>query len=97
MTQSIDLGEDGLIPLEVRFQHNPDSTHGFVGAALSSTMWHCHKADGAWQADNIIAVPSVELEGWPIPGAGADHRSGAVDGRSLPVLLELAARRRAAV
>ena len=25
-----------MIPLEVRFHHNPDSTHGFVGAALSS-------------------------------------------------------------
>lgn len=34
--QSIDLGEAGLIPLEVRFHHQPDSTHGFVGAALSN-------------------------------------------------------------
>ena len=33
----IDLGEQGLIPLEVRFHHDPASTHGFVGAALSST------------------------------------------------------------
>ena len=24
-------------PLEVKFHHNPDSTHGFCGAALSST------------------------------------------------------------
>ncbi len=23
------LGEDGLIPLEVKFHHDPDSTHGF--------------------------------------------------------------------
>ena len=28
--QTFYLGEDGLIPLEVRFHHNPDSTHGFV-------------------------------------------------------------------
>ncbi len=34
IAQSVDLGEDGLIPLEVRFHHDPDSTHGFVGAAL---------------------------------------------------------------
>ena len=26
------LGEDGLVPLEVRFHHDPDSSHGFVGA-----------------------------------------------------------------
>jgi selenium-binding protein 1 len=68
--QSIDLGEEGWIPLEVRFHHNPDSAHGFVGAALSSTMWHYHKTNGAWQADKIIAVPSQELEGWPFPVPG---------------------------
>jgi selenium-binding protein 1 len=38
IVQSIDLGEEGLIPLEVRFHHNPDSTHGYVGAALSSNI-----------------------------------------------------------
>ena len=43
IAKTFDLGDDGLIPLEVRFHHNPDSTHGFVGAALSSVMWHCHK------------------------------------------------------
>src|SRR5262249_46133117 len=39
LKQKIDLGPQGMIPLEVRFHHNPDSQHGFVGAALSSTMW----------------------------------------------------------
>ena len=70
LTQSIDLGQDGLVPLEVRFHHNPDSEHAFVGAALSSTMWHCHKVNGVWQADKVISVPSVELAGWPIPVPG---------------------------
>ena len=28
------LGEDGLIPLEVKFMHNPDSSHGFCGGSL---------------------------------------------------------------
>ncbi len=37
-TQTIDLGEDGLIPLELRFLHNPDETQGYVGAALSSNI-----------------------------------------------------------
>jgi len=65
--QSVDLGEEGLIPLEVRFHHNPDSTHGFVGAALSSNVWHWHKANGHWQVEKVIDVTSVEVEGWPIP------------------------------
>jgi len=65
--QSIDLGEEGLIPLEVRFHHNPDSTHGFVGAALSSNVWHWHKPKDSWEIEKVIAVPPVELEGWPFP------------------------------
>ncbi len=65
--QSMDLGEDGLIPLEVRFHHNPDSTDGFVGAALSSNMWHWYKANGQWKTEKIIDIPSIELEGWPFP------------------------------
>ena len=31
--QEIELGDKGLIPLEVRFHHDPASTHGFVGTA----------------------------------------------------------------
>lgn len=65
--QSFDLGEEGLIPLEVRFHHNPDSTHGFVGAALSSNIWHWHKPNGHWEVEKVIDIPSVEVEGWPIP------------------------------
>jgi selenium-binding protein 1 len=67
IVQNVDLGEEGLIPLEVRFQHNPDSTHGFVGAALSSNMWHWHKPNGQWQVEKVITEPSIEVEGWPIP------------------------------
>ncbi|CAA9564211.1 MAG: selenium binding protein [uncultured Thermomicrobiales bacterium] len=70
IAQTIDLGSNGLIPLEVRFHHDPDSAHGFVGAALSSTMWHYHKPNGKWQADQVIAVDPVELEGWPFPVPG---------------------------
>jgi selenium-binding protein 1 len=70
ITQSFDLGEEGMIPLEVRFHHNPDSTHGYVGAALSSSLWHWHKPDGRWQVEKVASVPPVELEGWPFPVPG---------------------------
>jgi selenium-binding protein 1 len=70
LLQQIDLGPSGMIPLEVRFHHNPDSTHGFVGAALSSVMWHWHKTDGRWQVDKVIEVPSIETKGWPFPVPG---------------------------
>jgi selenium-binding protein 1 len=70
IVESLDLGEKGLIPLEVRFHHNPESTHGFVGAALSSVMWHWHKDREKWKADPVIEVPPREVKGWPFPVPG---------------------------
>jgi selenium-binding protein 1 len=70
LTQTVDLGNDGLIPLEVRWQHNPDSESGFVGAALSSAMFNWHRDNGSWVADKVIQVDPVEVEGWPFPVPG---------------------------
>jgi selenium-binding protein 1 len=68
--QTVDLGDTGLVPLEVRWLHDPDADEGFVGAALSSTMWHFHRDNGSYTADSVIAVDSVEQEGWPFPVPG---------------------------
>jgi selenium-binding protein 1 len=71
IAQSIDLGDKGLIPLEVRGHHDPASAHGFVGAALSSTMWHWHKDGKEWKAEKVIEVPAAEgVKGWDIPVPG---------------------------
>jgi selenium-binding protein 1 len=74
LSKTVDLGADGKIPLEVRFHHDPDSTHGFAGAALSSTMWHFHKARDEWAADKVIAVEPIEVKGldFPLPGLITD-------------------------
>jgi selenium-binding protein 1 len=69
IAKSIDLGEKGLIPLEVRFHHNPQSTHGYVGAALSSVMWHFFKDGDEWKAEKVIEVPSID-KGYPFPVPG---------------------------
>jgi selenium-binding protein 1 len=66
LEQTIDLGEQGLIPLEIRWLHDPDSEQGFVGAALSSVIWRFHR-NGSWQAEPVITTDAVELEGWPFP------------------------------
>ena len=68
--QTLELGETGLVPLEVRWLHDPDADQGFVGAALSSTMWHFHRDNGSYAADQVIAVEGVEQEGWPFPVPG---------------------------
>ena len=67
-TQTIDLGADGLIPLEIRWQHDPDSLQGFVGATLSSNIIRFQKQNGSWEAATAIDVPNEELEGWPLEG-----------------------------
>jgi selenium-binding protein 1 len=67
VVQSIDLGDEGLIPLEIRWQHDPDSTQGFVGATLSSNIIRFSK-NGQWTTDKVIDVGNEELEGWPLPG-----------------------------
>src|SRR5262245_7855930 len=70
IARSIDLGDKGLIPLEVRFHHNPTSPHGFVGAALSSVMWHFYKDGDEWKAEPVIEVPGQKVKGWDIPVPG---------------------------
>ncbi|ELY79504.1 selenium-binding protein SBP56-related protein [Natrinema gari] len=78
--QTIDLGEEGLIPLEVRFLHTPESTHGFVGTALSSNMFHfwydegTNDGDGAYRAEKVIDFESREHPDWemPVPGLTTD-------------------------
>ena len=68
---SVDLGDNGLIPLEVRFHHNPNSTHGFVGAALSSNIFHWQKKlDGKYEISKIIDVEPIDNKILPVPMPG---------------------------
>lgn len=67
LVQRIDLGEDGLVPLEVRFFHDPDRAGAFVGAALSSNMFYLQPNGNGWEARKVIDIPSIELDGWPFP------------------------------
>ncbi len=64
--QSFDLGA-AAIPLEVRFLHDPDKAVGFVGAALSSTMWRFEPAmkAGLWQAVKAVELLPVKNEKFP--------------------------------
>jgi methanethiol oxidase len=70
VTQSIDLGTDGMIPLEVRWLHNPEGQTGFVGAALSSVIWRWYRDGDRWQVEKVIEVAPKETSGWPFPVPG---------------------------
>ncbi|KAG2442933.1 hypothetical protein HXX76_003009 [Chlamydomonas incerta] len=69
--QRIDLGDKGLLPLEVRFLHEPTAPHGFVGAALSSSVFHFTPAgpgaDAPWAAHLVVEQPWTKVEGWVLP------------------------------
>ncbi|ERE90757.1 selenium-binding protein 1 [Cricetulus griseus] len=60
--------KDGLIPLEVRFLHDPAATQGFVGCALSSNIQRFYKNEGGtWSVEKVIQVPSKKVKGWLLP------------------------------
>jgi selenium-binding protein 1 len=70
LEQTIDLGDTGLVPLELRWLHDPDASSGFVGATLSSTLFHFERSNGGWAAEQVLGVESVPQEGWPFPVPG---------------------------
>lgn len=51
--QDIDLGEEGLIPLELRFLHDPNATEGYVGAALSTNIFRFYKNEVSGRIKNM--------------------------------------------
>lgn len=66
--KSLELGPEGMIPLELRFLHEPSANVGFVGCALSSTVFRIYQDDmKEWQAEKVIEVPPVDVEGWALP------------------------------
>jgi len=68
LTQKIDLGEEGLMPLEIRFLHDPKAAEGFVGCALYANMFRIYKTDkGDWAAEKVIDIPNKKVEGWIMP------------------------------
>ena len=69
LVQTLDLGEAGLVPLEVRWLHDPDSEQGFVGAALASNICASTAPTARCSAEPVIEVENEELEGWPLPAA----------------------------
>jgi selenium-binding protein 1 len=68
LEQTLDLGEAGLVPLEVRWLHDPEADQGFVGATLASNVVRFYRSNGRFQAEPVIEVENEELEGWPLPG-----------------------------
>lgn len=68
LLQRIDLGLEGVMPLEIRFLHNPKATEGYVGCALYGKVFRFYKTrKGDWDAEKVIDIPSKKVEGWALP------------------------------
>lgn len=67
LIQTIDLGEDGYTPLELRFLHDPKKPIGFVGCALYSKVFRFYKPEGSKEfvAEKVIDIPNkvVRVDG----------------------------------
>lgn len=80
---SMDLSADGRIPLEVRFRHDPASGHGFVGAALSSSVW-VFDCDFAGGAQEVTWAKAIQVE--PVEQR-VETDSGKVEMKTVPGLI----------
>ncbi|XP_017798648.1 PREDICTED: selenium-binding protein 1-A isoform X2 [Habropoda laboriosa] len=68
LKQVVNLGNDGIAPLEVRFLHDPKASVGFVGCAVSSNVYKFYKTpNGEWAARKVVQIPPKQVEGWIAP------------------------------
>ena len=72
--QTVDLGEQHQIVLELRPSHDPEETWGFVNVAvstddLSSSIWRWSRQDGRWRADKVITIPAEPADPDALPPA----------------------------
>lgn len=67
--QTIDLGDEGTTPLEVRFLHDPNEIHGYVGCALYSNLYHFWKKENSdeFEVEKVVDVPAKKVDGWALP------------------------------
>lgn len=68
LLQRIDLGQEGVMPLEIRFLHDPLATEGYVGCALNAKVFRFYRTEeGTWAAHKVIDIPTKKVEGWILP------------------------------
>lgn len=70
--QSIDLGAEQQMVLELRPSHDPAKTYGFAGVVvslkdLSSSIWLWHRDNGAWKVQKVIEIPAEPADPAQLP------------------------------
>jgi selenium-binding protein 1 len=74
LQQTVDLGAQHQMALELRPSHDPGATWGFVGVVvstedLSASVWRWSHDNGSWRADKVITIPAEPAEADALPPA----------------------------
>jgi selenium-binding protein 1 len=72
--QTIDLGDQYQMPLELRPAHDPTKQYGFVGVVisvedLSASIWLWHKDGDRFAIDRVIDIPAEPADPADLPPA----------------------------
>ena len=72
--QTVDLGAQHQMVLELRPSHDPEATWGFVGVVvstedLSASIWRWHRDGDTWTADKVITIPAEPTDPELLPPA----------------------------
>ena len=70
--QSLDLGAEQQMVLELRPAHDPSRAYGFVGVVvslkdLSSSIWLWHRKNGDWAVTKVIEIPAEPADPDKLP------------------------------
>jgi len=72
--QTLDLGAEHQMVLELRPSHDPDATWGFTGVVistedLSASVWRWHRDGTDWKVDKVITIPAQPADAADLPPA----------------------------
>jgi methanethiol oxidase len=70
--QTVDLGDEQQMTLELRPAHDPAKKYGFAGvvisaADLSASVWLWHPQGGQWAATKVITIPAEPAPATRLP------------------------------
>ena len=72
LIQTVDLGDQHQMALELRPAHDPTKKYGFVGVVvsvedLSASIWMWHEDGGQWTATKVITIPAEPAPAEQLP------------------------------
>ena len=74
VVETLDLGKENQMVLELRPAHDPGKTYGFVGVVislkdLSASIWLWHRPNGKWGLQKVIEIPAEPADPDLLPPA----------------------------